>query len=123
MSEQAREEFHSSTRMVFCLSVQKSCAPQKVDPALIPQVRPTIVGYFWPFFFFADHRGSALRIVLLNPSVSGLAGGCQRFCPFRRHGHVALAPISPHQAGKELLDARRHLVPSWRFPHFECVEV
>ena len=31
------------------------CAPQKVDPALIARVRPTIVGCFWPVFFFADH--------------------------------------------------------------------
>ena len=35
------------------------CAPQKVDPALIARVRPTIVGCFWPVFFFADHRSSA----------------------------------------------------------------
>ena len=33
-----------------------ACAPQKVDPALIARVRPTIVGCFWPVFFFADHR-------------------------------------------------------------------
>ncbi len=31
-------------------------APQKVDPALIARARPTIVGCFWPVFFFADHR-------------------------------------------------------------------
>ena len=35
---------------------RERCAPQKVDPALIPQVRPTIVGCFWPVFFFADHN-------------------------------------------------------------------
>ena len=109
--------------MVFCLSVQKSCAPQKVDPALIPQVRPTIVGCFWPVFFFADHRGSALRIVLLNPSVSdspvaasvSVRSGVMDMSRWHRSVRT--------DAGKELLDARRHLVPSWRFPHFECVEV
>ena len=34
---------------------RNTCAPQKVDPALIARVRPTIVGCFWPVFFFADH--------------------------------------------------------------------
>ena len=36
------------------------CAPQKVDPALIARVRPTIVGCFWPGFFFADHKQFAV---------------------------------------------------------------
>ena len=29
---------------------RNTCAPQKVDPALIARVRPTIVGCFWPVF-------------------------------------------------------------------------
>ncbi len=29
---------------------------KKSIPALIAQVRPTIVGCFWPVFFFADHN-------------------------------------------------------------------
>ena len=32
--------------MVFCLSVQKSCAPQKVDPALIARFRAAMLGCF-----------------------------------------------------------------------------
>ena len=34
----------------------ETCAPQKVYPALIARVRPTIVDCFWPVFFFADHK-------------------------------------------------------------------
>ena len=33
-----------------------TCAPQKVDPALIARFRPAKVGCFWPIFFFADHN-------------------------------------------------------------------
>ena len=34
----------------------RGCAPQKVYPVLIARFRPTMVGCFWPVFFFADHR-------------------------------------------------------------------
>ena len=37
--------------------VDISCAPQKVYQALIARFRLAMVGCFWPFFFFADHRG------------------------------------------------------------------
>ena len=32
-----------------------TCAPLKVDLALIARFRPATFGYFWPIFFFADH--------------------------------------------------------------------
>ena len=34
-----------------------SCAPQKIDPALIARSRPATFDCFWLIFFFADHSG------------------------------------------------------------------
>ena len=50
---------------------RNTCAPQKVDPALIARVRPTIVGCFWPVFFFADHN-HRLCLLFIHPGAPNL---------------------------------------------------
>ena len=50
---------------------RNTCAPQKVDPALIARVRPTIVGCFWPVFFFADHN-HRLCLLFIHPRAPNL---------------------------------------------------
>ena len=49
------------TPAIYADSSPVTCAPQKVDPALIARVRPTIVGCFWPVFFFAGHNSHRKR--------------------------------------------------------------
>ena len=47
---------------VAVLAELATCAPQKVDPALIARFRPDMVGCFWPVFFFADHNPRTRRL-------------------------------------------------------------
>ena len=80
--------------MVFCLSVQKSCAPQKVDPALIAPVRPTIVGCFWPVFFFAGHNSHRKRGETDRPRLRSTTPALDPTAlappwPSRKHRHYA----------------------------------
>ena len=48
------------------LDVLRTCAPQKVDPALIARVRPTIAGCFWPVFFFCGSQLFGERVVCFH---------------------------------------------------------
>ena len=53
------------------LIAHDDCAPQKVYPVLIARFRPTMVGCFWPVFFFADHsRVLAQDALVLRNSVA-----------------------------------------------------
>ena len=95
--------------MVFCLSVQKSCAPQKVDPALIARVRPTIVGCFWSGFFFADHRPSG-RGKLDSNGTARVGGGHRGATEIVRSLESTLraAAVSPNGGARRAAAEERH---------------
>ena len=48
------------TKIIVFRNHAKTCAPQKVYPALIARLRPAVVGCFWPIFFIADHNRCGL---------------------------------------------------------------
>ena len=76
---------------------RNTCAPQKVDPALIARVRPTIVGCFWPVFFCGSQPSPPKADIVesLTPR--------RRIRRAWKHGYTSRCLAQPRRSARKIL--------------------